>query len=177
MQAASAANRATAAPATANVNTQNRVVLLRANGGVCKPGAGWGYDRRSIWWRNCRRPSPTAMATTGAAAGNQSALTRAEHWPVIGGVAVAAGWSRCSRARTRNRTIRRQRARRPPIRRGRRRRCRVISAGAFGGAPVVADLPVRSVAADRGDRRHAAAARPDHQHRAGQKAAGGSRRS
>ena len=74
------------------VNTQNRVVLLRADGGVCNQGRGWGYDRRSIWVRNCRA---TFAYGYGNNWGGGWQPERPDKGPstglIIGGVAVAAG--------------------------------------------------------------------------------------
>lgn len=76
-----------------NVNTQNRVVLIRANGGVCNQGRGWGYDRRSVWVRNCRATFAYGYGNNWGGGGWQP--ERPDKGPstglIIGGVAVAAG--------------------------------------------------------------------------------------
>lgn len=77
-----------------NVNTQNRVVLLRADGGVCNQGRGWGYDRRSIWVRNCRATFAYGYGNNWGG-GWQPEYPDRDKGPstglIIGGVAVAAG--------------------------------------------------------------------------------------
>lgn len=77
-----------------NVNTQNRVVLLRANGGVCNQGRGWGYDRRSIWVRDCRATFAYGYGNNWGG-GWQPEYPDRDKGPstglIIGGVAVAAG--------------------------------------------------------------------------------------
>jgi hypothetical protein len=79
---------------TCNVPTQNRVTLLRANGGVCNQGRGWGYDRRSIWVRNCRAVFAYGYGNNWGGGGNPGYPDR-DKGPstglIIGGVAVAAG--------------------------------------------------------------------------------------
>ena len=79
-----------------SVNTQNRVVLLRANGGVCNQGRGWGYDRRSIWVRNCRATFAYGYGNNwGGGGGWRPERPDRDKGPstglIIGGVAVAAG--------------------------------------------------------------------------------------
>lgn len=81
---------------TCNVPTQNRVTLLRANGGVCNQGRGWGYDRRSIWVRNCRATFAYGYGNNwGGGGGWQPERPDRDKGPstglIIGGVAVAAG--------------------------------------------------------------------------------------
>lgn len=77
-----------------NVNTQNRVALVRANGGVCNQGRGWGYDRRSIWVRNCRAQFAYGYGNNWGGGGGWDRPDR-DKGPstglIIGGVAVAAG--------------------------------------------------------------------------------------
>ncbi|HEY0623619.1 DUF3011 domain-containing protein [Sphingomonas sp.] len=78
-----------------NVNTQNRVMLIRANGGVCNQGRGWGYDRRSIWVRNCRAQFAYGYGNNWGGGGWQPGYPDRDKGPstglIIGGVAVAAG--------------------------------------------------------------------------------------
>lgn len=79
-----------------SVPTQNRVVLLRALGGVCNQGRGWGYDRRSIWVRNCRAVFGYGRGNNwGGGGGWQPERPDRDKGPstglIIGGVAVAAG--------------------------------------------------------------------------------------
>ncbi|WP_343519328.1 DUF3011 domain-containing protein [Sphingomonas sp.] len=77
-----------------SVPTQNRVVLLRATGGVCNQGRGWGYDRRSIWVRNCRAVFGYGYGNNWGGGGGWRP-ERPDKGPstglIIGGVAVAAG--------------------------------------------------------------------------------------
>lgn len=77
-----------------NADTQNRVVLLRADGGVCNQGRGWGYDRRSIWVRNCRATFAYGYGNNWGG-GWQPERPDRDKGPstglIIGGVAVAAG--------------------------------------------------------------------------------------
>jgi len=80
-----------------SVNTQNRVALIRANGGTCNQGRGWGYDRRSIWVRNCRATFAYGYGNNwgGGGGGWQPEYPDRDKGPstglIIGGVAVAAG--------------------------------------------------------------------------------------
>ncbi|HSX56129.1 MAG TPA: DUF3011 domain-containing protein [Sphingomonas sp.] len=78
-----------------SVNTQNRVALIRANGGVCNQGRGWGYDRRSIWVRNCRATFAYGYGNNWGGGGWQPERPDRDKGPntglIIGGVAVAAG--------------------------------------------------------------------------------------
>lgn len=79
-----------------SVPTQNRVVLLRTTGGVCNQGRGWGYDRRSIWVRNCRAVFGYGRGNNwGGGGGWQPERPDRDKGPstglIIGGVAVAAG--------------------------------------------------------------------------------------
>lgn len=81
---------------TCSVNTQNRVALVRTNGGVCNQGRGWGYDRRSIWVRNCRAQFAYGYGNNwGGGGGWRPERPDRDKGPstglIIGGVAVAAG--------------------------------------------------------------------------------------